>query len=136
VQRFRLFERGQVLALEVLDQRDLDDFVVVDLADDDRDVAKADLHGRLVAPLAGDDLEPGSTLADDDRLDDALLGDRRHELRQVPHDLPGLIRIGIDLVDRHDPANGSPRGAGQRLDVVLVVPHPDGFGKTSLRHGP
>ena len=58
LQRLGLFERRQVLALEVLDQRDLDDLVVVHLADDDREFAQADLDGRLVAALAGDDLEP------------------------------------------------------------------------------
>ena len=60
MQRFRLFERRQVLALDVLDQRDLDDLVVVDLADDDRDLAQADLDRRLIAALAGDDLEARS----------------------------------------------------------------------------
>jgi hypothetical protein len=34
-----LLERRQVLALDVLDQRNLDDLVVVHLADDDRDLA-------------------------------------------------------------------------------------------------
>ena len=63
LQRLGLFERRQVLALDVLDQRDLDDLVVVDLADDDRDLAQADLHGRLVAALAGDDLEPAARAA-------------------------------------------------------------------------
>ena len=63
VQRLGLFERRQVLALEVLDQRELDDLGVVDLADDDRQLAQADLDRRLVAPLAGDDLEPVAALA-------------------------------------------------------------------------
>ena len=56
-QRLGLFERRQVLALEVLDQRDLDDLVVVHVADDDRHLAEADLDRGLVAALAGDDLE-------------------------------------------------------------------------------
>jgi hypothetical protein len=58
LQRLGLLERRQILPLEVLDERDLDDLVVVDLADDNRDLAQPDLDRGLVAALAGDDLEP------------------------------------------------------------------------------
>src|SRR5581483_1051588 len=51
VERLRLFERRQVLALQVLDQRELDDLRVVDLADDRRHVVQADLDRRLVPAL-------------------------------------------------------------------------------------
>ena len=61
--RLGLFERAEVLALDVLDERDLDDLGVVDLADDDRQLAQADLDGRLVAALAGDDLVPARRAA-------------------------------------------------------------------------
>ena len=63
VQRLGLFERRQVLALQVLDQRELDDLGVVDVADDDRQLAQAGLDRRLVAALAGDDLEALAALA-------------------------------------------------------------------------
>ena len=63
MQRLGFFERRQVLALKILDERDLDDLVVVHLANDDRNLAQADLDGRLVAALAGDDLEPASRAA-------------------------------------------------------------------------
>ena len=56
LQRLRLFERRQVLALQVLDQRQLHHLGVVGLAQDDRQLAQPDLHRRVVAPLAGDDL--------------------------------------------------------------------------------
>ena len=96
---------------------------VVDLADDDRQLAQAGLDRRLVAALAGDDLEALAALPDDQRLDDPLLGDRRDQLRQVAHDLPRLVRIGVDQLDRHHPADRRPGRRGQRLDVVLVVAH-------------
>ena len=63
VQRLGFFERRQVLALQVLDQRQLEHLGVVDVADDDRQLAQADLDRRLVAALAGDDLEPLAALA-------------------------------------------------------------------------
>ncbi len=105
LQRLGLFERRQVLALEVLDQRDLEHLGIVDVADDGRQFAQADLDRRLIAPLAGDDLEPLAALADDQRLDDALLGDRGHQLREVAHHLPRLVRVGIDLLDRDQSAD-------------------------------
>ena len=63
LQRLGLFERRQVLALQVLDQRELEHLGVVDVADDDRQLPEADLDRRLVAPLAGDDLKPLAALA-------------------------------------------------------------------------
>ena len=65
MQRLGLFERRQVLALKVLDQRQLHDLGVVDFADDDRHLAQADLHGGVVAALAGDDLVAAQPLPDD-----------------------------------------------------------------------
>ena len=63
--RLGLFEGAEVLALDVLDEGDLDDLGVVHLADDDRELPQPDLDGRLVAPLAGHDLIPAAALADD-----------------------------------------------------------------------
>ena len=63
VQRLGLFERGQILALKVLDQRELDDLGVVDFANDDRQLAQAGLDRGLVAALARDDLEPARRAA-------------------------------------------------------------------------
>jgi hypothetical protein len=57
LQRLRLFERRQILPLDVFHERQLDDFGIVDVADDDRQVAKPNLNGSLVATLAGDDLK-------------------------------------------------------------------------------
>ena len=60
-----LLERRQVLPLEVLDERQLDDLGVVGVAEDDRQLAEPGLNGRLVPPLPGDDLIAVATLADD-----------------------------------------------------------------------
>ena len=48
----------------------------------------------------------------------------------------GWFGFGVDLVDRHHAADRAARRARQGIDVVLVVPHPDGFRESSLRHGP
>ena len=96
--------------------------------------AQAGLDRRLVAPLAGDDLEPVAALAHDQRLDDPLLGNRRHQLRQVAHDLTGLVRIGIDLLDRDQPADRHPGRRRQRLHVMLVMAHRHALRQPSFRH--
>ena len=134
VQRLGFFERRQVLALEVLDQRQLHHLPIVNLADDDRHVAQADLDGGVVAALTSDDLVAGAALADDQRLDDPLFRHRCHQLRQVAHDLARLIGIRVQQLDRHEAADGLTRGGRQRLHVVLVMPHPERFRQSALRH--
>src|SRR5262249_41280346 len=136
LQRLGFFKRRQILPLDVLDERDFDDFVVVDFADDDRHFAQPDLDRRLIPALAGHDLKPAPALAADDRLDDPFLGTRPLQPRQIPRDLPAQVRCRIQLADGHEPADRRPRGTGQRLDVVLVVAHPHGGRQSSLRHGP
>jgi hypothetical protein len=93
-----------------------------------------DLDGGVVAALAGDDLVAAATLPDDQRFDDAFLGDRRHELGQVAHDLARLLRVRVQQFDRHEPADRVALGAGERLHVVLVVPHPQRIRQSALRH--
>ena len=60
MQRIRLFERGEVLPLQILDERQLDDLPVVHIANDDRELLQADLDRSLIPPLAGDDLIPAA----------------------------------------------------------------------------
>ena len=91
----RLVQRSELLALQVLNQRDLHHLHVVRGALHDGELAEADLDGRVVAALPGDDLVPAAALPDDERFDDALLGDGRHELREVAHHLAGLAGIRI-----------------------------------------
>ena len=134
LQRFRLFEGADVLALEVLDEGDLDHLVVGDVADDGRHLRELQPDRGLVAPLAGHDLEPAPPLPHDQGLEDALLRDGRHELGEVAHDLPGLVGIGVDLVDGDHAAEGSAGGSGQGLHVVLIVAHLDRARESSSRH--
>ena len=56
VEAFRLFERRQVLALDVLDQRDLELLLVVDVELDGRDLVESGQRRGAEAALAGDDL--------------------------------------------------------------------------------
>ena len=74
-------ERRDVLALEVLDDGDLERGVVVDVLDQRRDRLKAGLLRGAPPALAGDQLV--AVLAgrpDEDRLEDAVLPDRGGQL--------------------------------------------------------
>jgi hypothetical protein len=51
-----LLDRVQILALHVLDDGDLDRFLIAQCTDDDRNVVKIGELGRAPAALAGDDL--------------------------------------------------------------------------------
>ena len=74
-------DRVEILALEVLDERELELVAVGELADDRRDAFEA---GGLRGPepaLAGDELVAVEGLGHEDRLDDAVLGDARRQRR-------------------------------------------------------
>ena len=101
----------------------------------DRQLPKPDLNRGLIAALAGNNLKAVATSTDDERFDDPFFGDRRHQFRQVAHHLPRLVGIGVDAVDRDLPADRRARRRCQGLDVMLVVPHPNGFREPSPRHG-
>jgi len=76
-----LVERRQVLALEVLDDRDLERRVVVDLLDEGRDRRVARDLRRPPAALTGDEVElVGAERPDEDGLEDAMLADRGRQL--------------------------------------------------------
>ena len=75
-----------------------------------------------------------AALPDDQRLDDALLADRRDQLGEVAHDLARLIGVRIDLVDRHHPPDRRAGGRRQRIHVVLVVAHRDRCRQPASRH--
>ena len=88
-ERERLFEWIQVLALDVLDERERDRVLVVHAAHDRGDVGNARDLGGAPAALAGDDLV-ALLLArlgradgpHDDRLNDALGLDRIRQIRE------------------------------------------------------
>ena len=101
----RLVERRDVLALEVLDDRDLERGVVVDVLDDrgDRQLAR-DLR-RAPAALARDQLEAAVVeRSDEDRLQDAVLADGRRHLLEgfLVERHARVLRVGFDAVDRDD----------------------------------
>ena len=78
--RLRFFDRIQVVALDVLDERDLQQMIVVDLAHDDGDLEQARALRRAPAALAGDDLEAALDAADEQRLNHAVRANRLREL--------------------------------------------------------
>ena len=99
----RLFDRVEVRALQVFDERELHRLLVIGLDDDDRHVGKPREPRRAPAALAGDDLiKAGRQLADRQRLDDAVHADRlgeRSELVRV-EGFSGLQGIRLDLLQR------------------------------------
>src|SRR5690606_34919301 len=106
LERTRLLERIQVLALDILDQRDGDRGLVRDIPDHGRDLLETcELRGApstlarndLVARLARTLQRP-----DDDRLHDALLTNRIGELRQrlLAHVDARLVAAALEQVDR------------------------------------
>ncbi len=109
----RFLERREVLALEVLDDRDLEGGVVVQLFDEGRDRGEPAGLGRAPAPFAGDELVPTRVVdrPDEDRLQDAVLADGSRELVEgrLLEPRPRLGGIGIDPLDR-DVANAERLG--------------------------
>ena len=63
--RLRFFDRIQIVALDVLDERDLQQLIVGDLADDDGDLEQAGALRRAPAAFAGDDLVAVADAADE-----------------------------------------------------------------------
>ena len=66
----RGLDRVEVLALEVLDERDLQLGLVIELADDRRDALEPGRGGGAQPPLAGDQPVAVDRLGDEDRLED------------------------------------------------------------------
>ncbi len=143
----RFIEWRDVLALEVLDDRDLERGVVVDLLDQRRDRQQAGDLGRAPAALAGDQLVAvRSDWADEDRLEDAVLADRGGELveRLLVEGEPGLRGVRLDVIDRNDPDADAARRAvrGQQADddggeLALLGEAPRGCrAEISSRQGP
>jgi hypothetical protein len=99
----RLFEGRQVLALEVLDDRDLERGVVVDLFDQRLDRREARLLRGAPAAFAGDQLVAVlAERSDEDRLQNAVLADRIRELMEgsLVEDRPRLVRVRLDPIER------------------------------------
>ncbi len=100
----RFIEGRQVLPLEILDDRDLEGGVVVDVLDDRPNLAQPGDLGRSPSPLTCDELvSPVETRPDQDRLQHPMLGDGRGKLeeRVLIERQARLVRVGIDPLDRH-----------------------------------
>ena len=80
--RLRLFDRVEILALDILDQRDLERFGIVELADDDRDFVKPCPLRCAPPSFAGDDLITVLIRPHHDRLDQSPGGDRSRQFVQ------------------------------------------------------
>lgn len=102
-------DRVEVGALDVLDEGELERARGRDVFDDDRDVVHPGLLRGAPASLAGDELElVARDLADDERLEQPVLRQRRGELldRGAVEVLPGLALL------RDDPLDGAQEQAG------------------------
>jgi hypothetical protein len=123
----RFVNRVEVLALDVLDEGHLQQLLVGDLADDDRNAQQPGNLCGAPAALAGDDLEALADAPDDDRLDDAVGADRLGQLleRRLIHLGARLARVGhetvqVDLERRATRRlRGYRRRRGRRLDGRL-----------------
>ena len=84
LQRLRLFERRQILPLQVFDQGQLQHLGIARHSLDDRQLPESRLDRGVIAAFSRNDLEPRPALPDDERLDDAFLRDGRDQLRDPP----------------------------------------------------
>jgi hypothetical protein len=126
-----LLEGVELAAVEVLQEGVSQEVVLLGDLDDRRDDVLARLARGTPAPLAHDELEAGLPVlglgrdpSHDDRLEDADLADRVHELGQLVlvEDRARLARVRADVVERDlgefRPGNGAQPGVGGRGTVV------------------
>ena len=105
------FHRVQVGALDVLDNRDLENLGVIEVAQKNRNLVKfGNLRGPPAA-FARNDLELALLAggrAHDQRLNDALFIDRRREIleRVLVETAARLIGVGMDLFDGNKAVGG------------------------------
>ena len=99
---FRRLERIEILALEVLDECELELLAIGELPDDRRDPLESGCLGGTEPPLAGDELVAVDGLGHEDRLEDPVLDDALGERRELIgiEPLPWLVRVRADPGDR------------------------------------
>ncbi len=118
---FRLFERIEIGALDVLDDRELQRLGVGRFDDDDGHFVQAGALRRAPAAFAGDDLVSVDGAADrarDDRLDDAALAQRSDKFVElgIGESAPRIAAIRPQRTGRHPPL------AARSLDRELSAP--------------
>ena len=101
-------ERIEILALEVLDEGELELIAIGELADDRRDPLEAGRLGRTESALAGDELVAVDGLGDEDRLEDPVVDDALRSATRARRDRSacaadagsaGSASIAISIVD-------------------------------------
>ena len=103
-----LLDRVEILALDILDERDLERLGVAEVADDRRNFVQPRPLRRPPAPFAGDDLEAMAVRPDDDRLDDAARRRSTGRARRAPlRRRPG--EAGRDAARCSPPESAAPR---------------------------
>ena len=117
----RLLERGEVAALEVLDQRELQRLAVAELAHDHRDLVQPGPLRCAPAPLAGHDLVAGRSRGrpHEEGLEHAMLAQRGCQRLQLVlgEGTAGLEGGGAEELDR-DPQRAALLGLRLRLGLA------------------
>ena len=95
------FNRIQIFALDVFDQRHFQQFFIADPLDDHRHLGQSRPFGGAQAPFTGDELIAGLVPSHQQRLQDALVFDGFGKLLQVIicKNRPRLKPVGSDQVD-------------------------------------
>ena len=117
-----LVDGVEVLALEVLDHRQLEDPLVVEVEHPGGDLVELGLDAGAEPALAGDELVAQPDGADEDRLEHPVLAERvgqRRDLGGVEL-AAGLERVGVDLIDGEVDQLGRLERAG--LESAFLTP--------------
>src|SRR5438034_6770234 len=132
--RLGFLQRGQVLALDVLDQRELEAVLGPRLAHDHRDPLEPGAQRGAQPPLARDQLVAPRDAARDQRLEESVAADRvgQEPERLVVEVAARLLGVGHALVARHRELArrrvGAPpvlRRGKKRVDTLPQrLPHP------------
>ena len=78
----RFFDRIEIGALQIFDQRELEHFAIVRRSNNDRHLGQSCVLRCAPAAFTGDQFVTAIDLADDQRLDDSVLPDRFDQLRE------------------------------------------------------
>src|ERR1044072_1890388 len=136
-QAIRFFPNGQVLALHVLDERNLRHRALINFHLNARHFLQSRTLRGTPATLAGDDHPaPGQSIRFDKQwFEHALLSDRSSQLGKVAELHTWLIRIRIEFIHGDHPADLLWPVLRQLFDVMCVVTHLEACRQSSLRHG-